>query len=187
MKTPPLEPTHSLLCRSPGPHLRLRRVKRLRSDRGVELCVIIEVIFDGQIALARGLREPREVEDANFSAGVFDKSFSLENRGCRGNSGTANPKHVCEKLMRNLERVDVRAVRTDEQPVGESLFEVVFRIASSGLHCLNELCLNIAQSQKLKVAAKAELSSRVLHEAAIAMAGNLGVDAIQTLFCSHEC
>src|ERR1039458_6844632 len=66
------------------------------------------------------------------------------------------------------------------------MFEVVFRVASSGLHCLNELCLNIAQSQRLKVAAKAELSSRVLHVAAIAMTGNLGVDAIQTLFCSHQ-
>src|ERR1035437_5346683 len=187
MKTPPLKPTHSLRCRSSGPHPRLRRVKRLRSDRGVELCVIVEVIFDGQITLTRGLGEPREFEDANFSAGVFDKSFSLENRGCRGNSGTANPKHVCEKLMRNLERVDVRAVRTDEQPAGESLFDAVFSIASSGLHCLNELCLNIAQSQRLKVAATAELSSRVLHVAGIAMAGNLCVDAIQTRFCSHEC
>src|ERR1035441_3598831 len=62
----------------------------------------------------------------------------------------------------------------------------MFRIASSGLHCLNELCLNIAQSQKLKGAAKAELSSRVLQVAAIAMAGNLGVDAIQTLSRSHQ-
>jgi hypothetical protein len=48
------------------------------------------------------------------------------------------------------------------------------------------LCLNIAQSQRLKVAAKAKLSSRVFHAARIAMAGNLGVDAIQTLFCSHQ-
>ena len=83
--------------------------------------------------------------------------------------------------MRNPERVDVRAVRTEEQPAGEPLFEVVFRIASSGLRCLNELRLNIAQSKRLKVAAKAKLSSRVLHVAVIAMASNLGVDAIQTL------
>ena len=163
MKMPPLKPTHSLLCRSPGSLLRLRPVKRLHSDCGIELCVIVEVMFDDQIALARDLREPRDVEDADFSAGVFDKSFLLENPGCRRNSGTAPPKHVCEKLMRNLERVDVCAVRTDEQPAGESLFEVVFRIASGRLHCLNQLCLNIAQSQKLKVATKAELSSRVLH------------------------
>jgi hypothetical protein len=88
--------------------------------------------------------------------------------------------------MRNLERVGVRAVRAEEQPAGEPLFEVVFRIASSGLHCLNELCLNIAQSQRLKGAAKAELFSRVLHVAGIAMARDLGVDAIQTLFCSHQ-
>ena len=81
------------------PHPRLRRMKRLRSDCGVELCVIVEVIFDNQIALARGLHEPRDVEDANFSASVVDKSFLLENPGCRRNSGTANPKHVCEKLM----------------------------------------------------------------------------------------
>src|ERR1017187_3920511 len=121
-----------------------------------------------------------------ISPDVFDKSFSHKNPGCRRNSGTTTPKHVCEKLMRNLERVDVRAVRTEEQPAGEPLFEAVFRIASGGLHGLNELCLNIAQSQKLKVAAKAKLSSRVLHVAAIAMAGNLGVDAIQALFCSHE-
>ena len=65
------------------PQLRLRRVKRLRSGCTVELGVIVEVILDGQIALARGLREPRDVEDANFSAGVFDKSFSLGNPGCR--------------------------------------------------------------------------------------------------------
>src|ERR1039457_1520713 len=186
MKTPSLKPTHAQLCRSPGPHLRLRRVKRLRSDCGVELCVIVEVIFDDQIALARGLGEPRDVEDADFSAGVFDKSFSLENPGCRRNSGTATPKHIGEKLMRNLERVDVRAVRTEEQPAGEPLFEGVFRVASGGLHGLNELCLNIAQSQKLKVAAKAKLSSRVLHVAAIAMTCNLGVNAIQTLSCSHQ-
>jgi len=89
--------------------------------------------------------------------------------------------------MRNLERVHVRAVRADQQPARQSLFEGMFRIASSGLHRLNELCLNIAQSQKLKVAAKAELSPRILHQAAITMAGNLGVDAIQTLFCSHQC
>src|ERR1022692_2088518 len=186
IKAPPLKPSHSLLCRSPGPHLPLRRVKRLCSDCGVELCVIVEVIFDDQIALARGLREPRDVEDADFSAGVFDKSFSLENPGCRRNSGTATPKHIGEKLMRNLERVDVRAVRTEEQPAGEPLFEGVFRVASGGLRCLNELCLNIAQSQRLKVAAKAKLSSRVLHVAAIAIAGNLGVDTIQTLFRSHQ-
>jgi len=97
-----------------------------------------------------------------------------------------DPKHVCEKLMRNLERVGVCAVCTDKQPAGKSLFKVVFCIASSRLHCLNELCLDIAQSQKLKVAAKAELSSRVLHLAAITVAGNLGVDAIQTHLCSHE-
>jgi hypothetical protein len=170
-----------------GPHLRLRRLKRLRSNCGVELCVIIEVIFDDQITLAGSLREPRDVEDANLSPGVFDKSFSLENPGCRRNSGTAPPEHVCEKLMRNPERVDVRAVRTEEEPTGESLFEAVFRIASGGLHCLHELCLNISQSQKLKAAAKAKLTSRILDVTGIAMAGNLGVDAIQALFRSHKC
>jgi hypothetical protein len=77
----------------------LQRVKRLRSGCGVELCVIVEVILDHQIALARGLDEPRDVENANFFAGVFDKSFSLENSGGRRNSGTATPKHVSEKLM----------------------------------------------------------------------------------------
>jgi hypothetical protein len=168
------------------PHSRLRRVKRLHSDCGVELGVIVEVIFDDPIALARGLHEPRHVEDANFTAGIFDKSFSLENSGCRRNGGTATPKHVCEKLVRDLESVDVRAVRTDEQPARKSLFEVVFRIASSGLQCLNQLCLNITQSQKLKAAAKAELSSRILDVTRVAMAGNLGVDAIQTLFRSHQ-
>src|ERR1039458_1166429 len=186
MKTPSLKPTHAQLCRGGGPHLRLRRVKRLRSDCGVELCVIVEVILDNQIALARGLGEPRDVENANFFAGVFDKSLSLENSGGRRNSGTATPKHVSEKLMRNLERVGVGALPTDEQPAGESLFEVVFCIASSGLHCQKELCLNIAQSQRMKVAAKVELSSRVLNAAGVAMAGNLGIDAIQTLFCSHK-
>src|SRR5664280_1352262 len=95
----------------------------LRSDCGIELCVIVEVILDDLIALARDLREPRAVEDVNFSASVFDKSFSLENPGCRRNSGAAPSKHVCEKLVRNLERVDVCAVRTDEQPAGESLFK----------------------------------------------------------------
>src|ERR1017187_1302362 len=118
MKTPSLKPTHAQLCRSPGPHLRLRRVKRLRSDCGVELCVIVEVIFDDQIALARGLGEPRDVEDADFSAGVFDKSFSLENPGCRRNSGTPTPQHVSEKLMRNLERVGGGGLPTAEQPEG---------------------------------------------------------------------
>src|ERR1035438_6576477 len=159
---------------------------RLRSDCGVKPCVIVEVIFDDEIAFARSLGEPREVEDSDFSAGVFDKSLFLENPGCRGDSGTATPKHVCKKLMRHLERVAVRAVRTDQQPAGESLFKVVFRVVSSGLHCLNELGLNIAQSQKLKVAAKAKLSSRILQAAGIAMAGNLGVNAIQTLLCSHQ-
>src|ERR1039457_4963354 len=108
LKAPALTPTHSLLCRSPGPHPRLRQVKRLRSDCGVELCVIVEVIFDDQVALARGPREPREVEDANFSAGVFDKSFSLEDPGCRRNSGTAPPsisaRNSCEILNRSEER-----------------------------------------------------------------------------------
>src|ERR1017187_568290 len=164
----------------------LQRIKRLRRDCGVELCVIVEVVFDDQIALARGLGEPRDVEDANFSAGVFDKSFSLENPGGRRNSGASTPKHVSEKLMRNLECVGVGALPTDEQPAGESLFEVVFCIASSGLHCQKQLCLNIAQSQRMKVAAKVELSSRVLNAAGVAMAGNLGIDAIQTLFCSHK-
>ena len=89
-------------------------MKRLRGDCGVDHCVIVEVIFDDQIALARGLCEPREVEDADFSASVFDKSFSLKNPGCRRDSGTATPEHICEKPMRNLKRVDVRAVRTDE-------------------------------------------------------------------------
>src|ERR1019366_7687629 len=140
IKAPPLKPSHSLLCRSPGPHLPLRRVKRLCSDCGVELCVIVEVIFDDRIALASGLREPRDVKDADFSAGVFDKSFSLKSRGCGRDSGTAPPKHVCEKLMRNLERAGVRAIRAEEQPAGAPLLEVVFGIASGGLHCLNELC-----------------------------------------------
>src|ERR1019366_7736143 len=171
---------------TPGTHLRPLWVRWLRSDCGIELCVIVEVILDDLIALARDLREPRAVEDVNFSASVFDKSFSLENPGCRRNSGAAPSKHVCEKLVRNLERVDVCAVRTNEEPAGESLFKTVFRIASSGLHRLNELRLNIAQSQKLKVAAKAELSFRILDVAGIAMSGNLRVDAIQTLFCSHE-
>ena len=144
------------------------------------------MIFDDQVALASVLRKPRDIEDADFSASVFDQSFSLKNLGCRRNSGAATPKHVCEKLMRNHERVDARAVRTDEQPAGESLFEAVFCIASNGLHCLNELGLNIAQSQKMKGAAKEELSSRVLDAAGIAMAGYLGVDAIQTLCCSHK-
>jgi len=172
--------------RDTGPHPRLRWIKQLFSDSGVELCVIVQVVLDDRIALARGFREPSDVEDADFSTGVFDKSFSLENPGCRRNCGTATAKHVCEKLMRNLERVDMRTVRADEEPAGESLFEVVFRIASSGLHCLNELCLNIAECKKLKDAAKAELSSRILHVAAIAMAGNLGVDAIQALLRSHQ-
>ena len=86
---------------------------RLRSHCGVKLGVIVEVIFDDQIALARGLRESRDVEDADFSAGVFDKSFSLESRGCGRDSRTATPKHVCEKLMRNLEGAGVRAVRAE--------------------------------------------------------------------------
>jgi hypothetical protein len=38
----------------------------------------------------------------------------------------------------------------------------------------------------MKVAAKVELSSRVLNAAGVAMAGNLGIDAIQTLSCSHK-
>src|ERR1035441_3885295 len=103
MKAPPSKPTHFPPCRGPDPHLRLRRISCLRSDFGVELCVIVEVILDDQIALARDLREPRNVEDVNFSSSVFDKSFSLENTGCRRNSGAAPSKHVCEKLVRNLE------------------------------------------------------------------------------------
>ena len=51
--------------------------------------------------------------------------------------------------MRNLERVNLLAVGSDEQPAGEPLFEAVLRIASGGLHCLHELCLNIAQSHPL--------------------------------------
>src|ERR1017187_4118056 len=145
----PASPPHALLMASSPrisqpPRLRSPQVTWLLSDYGVELSVIVEGIFDDLMALVRGVREPRDVEDADFSAGVFDKSFSHKNPGCRRNSGTATPKHVCEKFMRNLEGVGMGAVRTNEQPAGESLFEVVFRIASSGLHCLNELCLNIA-------------------------------------------
>jgi len=46
-----------------------RRVKRLRSDCDVEPCVIVEVVFDGQIALARGLREPRGRRECEFLPG----------------------------------------------------------------------------------------------------------------------
>src|SRR5450631_471952 len=164
----------------------LSRLSRLCSDCGIKLCVIVEVIFDDLIALARDLREPRDVENVNFSASVFDKSFSLENRGCRRNRGAAPSKHVCEKLVRNLECVDMCAVRANEKPAGEPLFRAVFRIASGRLHRLNELRLNIAQSQKLKMDAKAELPFRILDVTGLAMSGNLRVDAIQTLFCSHE-
>src|ERR1035441_2745292 len=54
----------------------LQRVKRLRSDCGCQLCVIVEVILDGQIALARGLGEPRVVEDSLDNYTKFDTAIA---------------------------------------------------------------------------------------------------------------
>jgi hypothetical protein len=59
-------------------------------------------------------------------------------------------------------------------------------IAARRLHCLYELCLNIAKTKRLEGAASAKLISSYFNRAGIAISCNLRVDAIQALLCPHK-
>jgi hypothetical protein len=88
--------------------------------------------------------------------------------------------------VRQLELVTARAIGTDQEPSREPLLKVVFRIAAGRLNGLHKLRLNIPQYQGLKFSAVDELFSRVVNGTGEALAGNLCVDAIQTLLGLHQ-
>jgi TrwC relaxase len=49
--------------------------KRLCRDARIKFGVVVEVMFNHGIALAGGLHEPRDIEDLDLSARVFDQPF----------------------------------------------------------------------------------------------------------------
>ena len=160
--------------------------RRLCSDAGIKLRESIKVMFNYAVTLAGHLGKAGDVENPHLSTRVFDESLFLQNARCHRNGGTGASKHLCEKLMRYLERVRMCAISTDQQPTRQTLLEVVLRIASGGLHGLNKLRLNIPQSQFIEIAAKRKLAARDLDSARIAVASDLRVDTIQALFGSHQ-
>ena len=66
----------------------------LQSERGVEIRVIVQVVFDDVVALARPLFEPIRVNDANDTTVLFDEPLLFEIPGRYRNRRTGTSEHV---------------------------------------------------------------------------------------------
>jgi hypothetical protein len=152
----------------------------------VDVGVAVEVLLDDGVALAGGLLQAAGVLDVDDAAGVGDEAAILEDASGYGNRGAGAAEHVGEELMGHGEGCGVGAVLADEQPAGEAGFDFVLGIAGGGLHDLDKLGLDIAQSEDLELIAAEELAAGVFEGAGEAAAGNLGVDAIEAAMRAHE-
>ena len=88
--------------------------------------------------------------------------------------------------MRHGELVATCTGGTEEEPTREALVDFVLGVAASRLHGLEELSLNVAESEVLKLPAKAELLLGKGDGSTVSVARDLGVDAVEALARSHE-
>ena len=127
----------------------------LSDDPAVKLCIAVQLVFDHVVALARSVFQSCSIQNADRTPCVVNQLLLFEDRRRRRDRRTSRTQHFGEIFLRERKCLAVRAVRTKQQPAGESLLDLMFGIACSGLHHLNELCLNILQGKLVKGLAKA--------------------------------
>ena len=123
----------------------------------IELCVVVQMVFDDVVTLASFGFESAYVGDVDYSPGVFNEPFFLQNCGRLGDCGPGVSQHVGEKFIGHLVGRVLGPVRADEQPSGKTLVHLMLRIASSRLHGVDELRLDIPECKRLKNTSPKEL------------------------------
>ena len=108
------------------------------------------MILDDLIALAGLESQTVNVYDVDHATHVLDKLALFQcGGGCR-NGWTGHPEHVGKKFLRHCKGIAMGSICADKQPAGKPLFQLVFCVAASRLHCLDELSLHISQSNMME-------------------------------------
>lgn len=125
----------------------------LLSSAVIELCVLVEVIFNDRVALAGPVLQPRNIQNPDHTPGVIDETFIFQCSRRSRDRGAGTSNHVCKKNLGHVESVPAHPVCCDEQPPCESLLQMVLRIAACRLHSLQKLGLHVAMRKVLETVA----------------------------------
>jgi hypothetical protein len=85
----------------------------LRGKCGVKIGVIVQITFDGAMALARPPFEANWVKDTKHPTAIFDQPLFFESPGGYRNRGTGASEHVSKKFLRYFPQLGLQSYSTD--------------------------------------------------------------------------
>jgi hypothetical protein len=102
------------------------------------------LLFDNVITLARFPFEGLAVKYMDDSPGIFDKPAPFESGCGNRNRGPGTSQHIGKEHMRDRKTFGPGTIGTEEEPAGESLFDLMFGVATGKLRGLGQLRLDIS-------------------------------------------
>src|SRR5215208_3856334 len=107
----------------------------------------VELVADGEVALARGCLQAVAVHDGDAAAAVADESGLLEGTGALGDRGAADAEHLGEEVLGDLEAVGADPVIGLRQPSRGAFLGGVQPVTGDVLGAEHQHGLGVAMQQ----------------------------------------